>query len=159
MAGIILAGVDNSETALAAAEKAASLAVAFNAELHVATAFTVNMTETLQTVRSQNQSAAMSSTYRAYHRLVAEYAEEAGRTASGIAEELRRIYPELKIVAKAVEGNPGIALSNDAEKLEADIIVVGNKRVQGPTRILGSVARTVASEANCDLYVVNTHRR
>lgn len=156
MAGIILTGVDNSETALKAAEKAASLAVAFDAELHVATAYNVNMTETHQTVRTQSEPAAMSS---AYHRLVTQYAEDAEHTASGIAQELRRIYPELKIVAKAVEGKPGIALSNDAEQLDADLIVVGNKRVQGPTRILGSVARTVASEAECDLYIVNTHRR
>ena len=39
------------------------------------------------------------------------------------------------------------------------MIVVGNKRVQGFTRFLGSVARTIASEAHCDLYIVNTHQR
>lgn len=156
MGGIILTGVDNSETAFKAAKRAASLAVASDAELHVATAFNVNMAETLQSVRNQSGSADMSS---AYHRLLARYAEEAERTASRIAEELRRIYPELKVIAKAVEGTPGIALSNEAEELEVDLIVVGNKRVQGPARILGSVARTVAGEANCDLYIVNTHRR
>lgn len=155
MTGIILVGVDNSETALKAAEKAASLTVAFNAELHVATAFNVDMTETFQSVRSQNETAAMSS---AYHRLVTQYAEEAKRTASGIAEKLRRSYPELKIVAKAVEGKPGTALINDAERLDVDLIVVGNKRVQGPGRILGSIARSVAAEAPCDIYIANTRQ-
>lgn len=71
MAAIVLTGVDNSETALEAAEKAASLAVALGAELHVVSAFNVNMTETIQSVRSQSEPAAMSS---AYHRLVAQYA-------------------------------------------------------------------------------------
>lgn len=156
MAGIVLTGVDNSETALEAAEKAASLALALGAELHVVSAFNVNMTETIQSVRSKSEPAAMSS---AYHRLVAQYAEEAERTASGISEELRKNYPELKIIAKAVEGAPGNALSNEADELNADLIVVGNKRVQGPTRVLGSVARTVASQASCDIYIVNTHQR
>lgn len=154
MTGIILAGVDNSQTALRAAEKAASLAVAFEAELHVVTAFNVNTTETLQSVRSQSEPAVMRS---AYHRVVAQYAGEAKRTASGVAEKLLRVHPELKIVAKAVEGRPGAALISEAKKLDVDLVVVGNKRVQGPTRVLGSVARTVASEASCDLYIVNTH--
>lgn len=152
----IVVGVDSSGTALQAAEKAASLAVALGAELHVVSAFNVNMTERIQSVRSQSEPSAMSS---AYHRLVAQYAEEAERTASVAAEELRKNFPDLRIVAKAVEGAPGVALSNEANNLDADLIVVGNKRVQGPTRILGSVARTVAAEANCDLYVVHTHQR
>ena len=36
------------------------------------------------------------------------------------------------------------------------MIVVGNRRVQGAGRILGSVAAHVTKNANCDVLVANT---
>ena len=42
---------------------------------------------------------------------------------------------------------------------DADVIVVGNKRVQGVSRILGSIARYVAAHAPCDVYIAHTHQR
>ena len=56
-------------------------------------------------------------------------------------------------------GEAAAALLREADEIGADMIVVGNKRVQGFTRFLGSIARTIASEAHCDLYIVNTHQR
>lgn len=156
MAEIIVVGVDESETARKAAEKAASLAAAFGAELHVTTAFNTHKAETLQSIHTQSESDAVS---KAYRTLVAQYAAEAEATASRIAEELRSSYPELKAIPKAAEGKPGAALSDEAARVDADLIVVGNKRVQGITRVLGSVARTLASETKCDLYIVHTHQR
>ena len=35
-------------------------------------------------------------------------------------------------------------------------MVVGNKNIRGVSRVLGSVARKVASGATCDLYIANT---
>lgn len=156
MTKTILTGVDNSETARRAAESAAALASAFGAALHVVSAFSVNMTEAFHSVQGDNQS---TDRVNAYEKLKTKYTQDAERTASRVADDLRIGFPELKILSKAVQGAPGVALINEAEQIEADVIVVGNKRVQGPTRILGSIARTVASEANCDLYVVNTHAR
>ena len=49
-------------------------------------------------------------------------------------------------------------LVSEADRLEARLIVVGNRRVQGPARILGSIARTVAANASCDVYVANTRQ-
>lgn len=46
-----------------------------------------------------------------------------------------------------------------AEELDAEIIVIGNKRVQGIARILGSIARDVAAHAPCDVYVAHTHSK
>jgi nucleotide-binding universal stress UspA family protein len=40
---------------------------------------------------------------------------------------------------------------------DAAVIVVGNKRVQGVTRLLGSIATDVAHKAPCDVYIANTH--
>lgn len=152
----ILVGVDSSGTALRAAEKAASLAEALGAELYVISAFNVRMTETLQSVRGKNEPEAMT---EAYHSVIAQYSEAGERTAKAVTEALHTRFPDLTITPKAVEGDPGVALSGEAARLGADLIVVGNKRVQGFSRILGSVARSVASEADCDLYIAHTHQR
>lgn len=152
----IVVGVDSSDTALQAAHKAASLAHALGAELYVVSTFNVRMLETIQSVRGKNETEAMS---QAYHSVIAQYSEAAERTAVAVTEALRTGFPDLTITPKAAEGEPGVALSAEAERLSADMIVVGNKRVQGLTRILGSVARSVASEAQCDLYIIHTHQR
>ena len=156
MAKCIVVGVDSSDTALRAAEKAAFLAGALGAELYVVSSFNVRMSETLQSVRGKNEPEAMS---EAYHSVIAQYYEAAERTAAAVTAALRPNFPELTITSKAVEGDPGVALSGEAERLGAEMIVVGNKRVQGITRILGSVARSVANETECDLYIVHTHQR
>lgn len=144
----ILTGVDNSETALRAAEKAAALAAALGAELHVLSSYTVNMTEAVRISHPE-----------AYEKVVSQYAENAERTASTVAEALHLGGAQLQISTTSGEGPPAAALLREADAIGADMIVVGNKRVQGFTRFLGSVARTIASEAHCDLYIVNTHQR
>lgn len=156
MAGVIVTGVDETETSLEAAEKAASLAAALGSELHVVTAFNVNMAETIQSVRGEPRVEEKGS---AYQRVVTKHADEAERTVTSNVNTLREKFPDVSIVAKSVEGSPGSALVQEAEEAKADIIVVGNRRVQGPSRILGSVARSVAAQATCDLYVVYTHHR
>ena len=156
MAGIILTGVDDSDAALRAADRAATLAVALGAELLVLSAFNMKLSETLQTASHENEPEAMSN---AYKDLDTKNAEKAARTAARVTEGLRQTYPDLKVTSRATAGAPGVALLSEADRINADIIVVGNRRVQGPTRILGSIARTIASGTNCDLYVVNTHQR
>lgn len=156
MTTTILTGVDNTETALRAAEKAAALAAAFDAELHVLSAYSVSMEETVRTAQSTNDPATTSA---AIQKIFTQYTQNAERTAATVVDALRLSYPELKIVSKAREGSPAAALVREAKELGADIIVVGNKRVQGITRFLGSIARTVATEATCDLYIVNTRHR
>lgn len=152
----ILVGVDSSDTALRAAEKAAALADALGAELYVVSAFNVPMSGTIESARGKNVPDAMT---EAYHSIIFQYSQAAERTAEAVAKALRTNSPELTITPKAVEGDPGVALSGEAESLGSDMIVVGNKRVQGVTWILGSVAQSVASKAECDLYVVHTHQR
>ncbi|WP_281445477.1 universal stress protein, partial [Paenarthrobacter nicotinovorans] len=48
------------------------------------------------------------------------------------------------------------ALVNEAEMQDARLIVVGNRRMQGLGRVLGSVANTVAHTAPCDVYIAKT---
>lgn len=62
----------------------------------------------------------------------------------------------LRIDHFAVRGTPASALIEQAEIHGARMIVVGNKRMQGIGRVLGSVANSVAHHAPCDVYVAKT---
>lgn len=152
----ILTGVDSSRTALTAAEKAAELADGLGAELHVISSYSITGSETVQAARRRTRIDAEPS---AYEKLRDGYADAAQEVADSVAAVLRESHPSLTVHATAVDGEPADALVRLADELDADTIVVGNKRVQGMSRILGSIARKVATDAPCDLHIVNTTGR
>ena len=141
----IVTGVDGSETGTAAAERAAVLAGALGARLHVVSAYGKFEQET---VKIGSDTMYLSSE------------KDAEDVAAKITTTLRAAYPDVEITSGAAEGKPGEALVATAEALGADLIVVGNKRVQGIAgRVLGSIARDVAAHASCDVYVAHTHTK
>lgn len=81
----------------------------------------------------------------------------------GVAEEsLKAIVGELKAIVPdttyaVVLADPATALCEEAVRLDASMIVVGNKRVQGAARVLGSIAGDVAKRAPCNVLIVHTH--
>jgi nucleotide-binding universal stress UspA family protein len=139
MSNIVIVGVDDSETASKAATEAAHIAKALGARLHIVSAFEHDTDEIVGTG---------SDTWRVGGGEIA--AQVAGR----IANTLRDVHDD--ITAGAVEGNPADVLVAEAKRLEAQIIVVGNRRMQGIGRVLGSVANSVAHTAPCDVYIVKT---
>lgn len=142
MANIVVTGVDGSETATRAAQRAAEVAVAFQASLHIVSAYGP---------REQRQLADGEG-----GRMVIDLQETAEGYVAEAADTVRADIPDLEVTTAVVNDTPADGLLGEAACLDALLIVVGNKRVQGPTRILGSIARTVAANANCDIYVVNT---
>jgi len=52
------------------------------------------------------------------------------------------------------EGDPGEVLVRLADECGADILVIGNKGMQ--RRVLGSVPKSVAHNADCSVFVVKT---
>ncbi|MEY8567161.1 universal stress protein [Corynebacterium sp.] len=152
----IVTGVDSSQTALNAAGKAAELAEGLGAELHVFSAYSISTADTLQSFKTKDLGL---STSVAYQNLTDGQARAAAHVADAVAGVLREAHPGLTIVSSAQEGTPSEVLVRQARALSADMIVVGNKHVQGFSRILGSVARKVAAEATCDLYIVHTTHR
>ena len=58
------------------------------------------------------------------------------------------------ITFSAALGKPAEALIHEAERHEAQMIVVGNLRMRGIGRVLGSVANSIAHNAPCDVYIV-----
>lgn len=141
MANIIIAGVDGSETASLAATTAAETAASFGGSLHVVSAYGPGEQRTLSD---------------GVEKVVINLSDAAQQASAEAVESLREQFPNLEITASIANGNPADVLVAEAERLDARLIVVGNKRVQGPARILGSVARSVAANASCDVYVANT---
>lgn len=142
MAKTILVGVDDSPAAARAAARASELARDLGARLHIVSAvprFTVDrMSEGSDVFEFSSE-------------------EETLAVADGVAAGLRQTSPD--ITTAAHEGEPAKVLVRVAEELGCDLIVVGNKRVQGMARILGSIAADVARHAPCDVYIVHTHDR
>ncbi|MFP3580166.1 universal stress protein [Arthrobacter sp. SIMBA_036] len=139
MTGVVIVGVDGSETALRAAHSAQQLAIALGAKLHVVSAFDSNKTEVVEIGTDK---------------WVVSDAAEAEAVARTVAEQLKD--ERLEVTYGPAYGKPGDALVKEAEILHAQLIVVGNRRMQGLGRVLGSVANTVAHTAPCDVYIVKT---
>lgn len=139
MGGIIVVGVDGSGTARKAAESARDLAAALGASLHVVSAFDSDRTEVFGSGSD---------------RWIVSDADAAEQVARTVAESLSR---DIKVTYSAARGRPADALIKEAVRMEARIIVVGNRRMQGIGRVLGSVANSVAHNAPCDVYIANTY--
>ena len=139
MTGIIVVGVDGSETAMRAAETARGLAVSLEATLHVVTAFDSDRTEVFGSGSD---------------RFIVSDAGEAEKVAKDVAARLST--EGLKVTYSSARGKPAEALIREAERFDARMIVVGNRRMRGLGRVLGSVANSVAHNAPCDVYIAKT---
>ncbi|MCY1230835.1 Universal stress protein family protein [compost metagenome] len=139
MTGIIVVGVDGSETAMRAAEAAQGLAASLGATLHVVTAFDSDRTEVYGSGSD---------------RWIVSDAGDAEKVAKDVATRLST--GELKVTYSAARGKPAEALIKEAERFDARMIVVGNRRMRGLGRVLGSVANSVAHNAPCDVYIAKT---
>jgi nucleotide-binding universal stress UspA family protein len=139
MSGVVVVGVDGSVTARKAAEAARDLATALGATLHVVSAF------------DENRSGVFGSGSDKWLVADADKAEHVART---VADTLGG---DTKITYSAASGRPADALIREAIRKEARIIVVGNRRMQGVGRVLGSVANSVAHNAPCDVFIANTY--
>jgi len=139
MSGIIVVGVDGSGTAKKAAESARDLAAAVGASLHVVSAFDSDRTEIFGSGSDQ---------------WIVSDADGAENIAKTVAEGLSG---SVKVTYSAARGKPADALIKEAERLDATMIVVGNRRMRGIGRVLGSVANSVAHNAPCDVYIANTY--
>lgn len=140
----VITGVDGTDTALNAAREAAQLASATGALLVVASAYPGGDVERVT---------AGSDTF------VYSSESAARQVAENAASTLRSEYAPLAVRTEARVGKPEDVLVQLAEETEAHLIVVGNKRVQGPGRVLGSIATHVLHHAPCDVYVAHTHKR
>ena len=136
----IIVGVDGSATARMAAIAAAEMAAKFDRPLHIVMSMTRNTSQEVHGGGSER-----------WHVDSIGVAEDLLKSLAG---ELKATVPVSHAV---VLSDPASALCDEAARLGASIIVVGNKRVQGAARVLGSIAGDVAKRAPCNVFIVHTH--
>jgi nucleotide-binding universal stress UspA family protein len=61
-----------------------------------------------------------------------------------------------RFATHALPGDPARAILQVATEVRADLIVVGNKKMQGAGRFLGSVPNDIAHHAPCSVLIVKT---
>ena len=135
----IIVGGDDSATAAHAARVAADLARRLGAQLHVIMACDDEIVAEVGVGSDQ---------------IVINKSDEAAEIARRVADSLRT--DGLEVTDGARNGVPHEVLIEEAKHFDDALIVVGNRRMQGPGRLLGSVANSVAHNAPCDVYVVKT---
>ena len=133
----IVVGVDRSERSREAAARAAQMARGLQADLRV-----------MMCVDRHESGLSGSRGYGA------EKAKEHQQFLDELCDSLA--YP--RITNALAAGHPAPVLCDEAERLGAQMIVVGNRRMKGAVRALGSVAGDVSKHAPCDVLIVHTER-
>ena len=136
----IVVGTDLTERSSAAVSMAAQLAEELKATLHLVSACP------MPTVSMGPEMA-----------VVPDHAEVVESTKG----DLERMAADLRGHGLSVEihtpiGDAADGLCSVAETIDADLIVVGNKRMQGVARLLGSVPNRVAHKASCSVLIART---
>jgi nucleotide-binding universal stress UspA family protein len=143
MSDKIVVGTDGSETAQRAVDEAVRLAKALDAELHVVTAY--------KALRGAKISGAPEGAAKVWAVLPDSQAQAiVDEAASRIGVAGVKVEPHL------LEGDPGDALVEVADRVGAGMIVVGNRGMAGPRRVLGSVPNKVSHAARCNVLIVST---
>ena len=133
----IVVGVDDSPTALHAAERAAALAADLDTNLHIVSCVGRGSSREVQVGSDR-------------------FYLDSTSTAESFLDDLRRSLPHDRITTTVGDGDPARSICDEATRLDARMIVVGNRRVQGIGRVLGSVAADVAKRATCDVLIAHT---
>jgi len=134
----VVVGADGSPTTAEAVKTAVELVKLVGGTLHIVTAYKP------QQYSSGGQEYAKSlDSGGVAESLLADLASQARIAGVGV-----EVHPE--------SGDPAQAIINVAKRVEADLVVVGNKGMAGVRRVLGSVPNTVAHEAPCSVLIAQT---
>ena len=136
----IVVGTDGTDTADRAVARAAELAALTNARLHVVSAYRPARVPAGSGGKPPQWS--VGGDHRADAVLQAALARA---RAQGISVD-----------EHAPKGDPADGIIEVATREAADLIVIGNKGMQGGRRVLGSVPNKVSHRAPCDVLVVRT---
>lgn len=139
MNGPIVVGTDGSKTATEAVLRAIQLATAFDQPLHIVCAAAVQHLNDKDLPPEFRGSAVLGPD--AVLDDVASRARSAGA----------------KVEVHSMRGDPAEAIMDVAERVGADLIVVGNKGIGSVKRfVLGNVPSKVVHHASCSTHVVHT---
>jgi nucleotide-binding universal stress UspA family protein len=138
----IVVGTDGSDTAAEAVALAARLASEHDAKLHL-----VVGVHTPAAVAVPSGGASVSDPSGG-----AQLRNAAQRMLENVAEGVA----DLDVEIHTDTGNPADVIVRVADRVGADLIVVGSKGMRGTRRILGSVPNSVAHKAGCHVLVAKT---
>lgn len=140
----ILVGTDGSPTADKAAHAAAELARHLGASLHVVVGYRTGGPGMGAAAGAPMVDSGIGGAIRQ------EAAREVGdKAVQSWAEGVTTSVYE-------VGGDPADAILDTADKVGADLIVVGSKGMHGARRVLGSVPNSVSHGAKCAVLIVKT---
>ena len=146
----IVVGTDGSDTAARAVQMAGELAAATDeAVLHIVSVGKgVSRTAAALAETSMVGSGALAA--EGDDDAIKGREEVLQRAADSVARTASRIETHARV------GNPADVLCDVAEKVSADLIVVGNRGMRGGRRVLGSVPNSVSHRAPCSLLIADT---
>jgi nucleotide-binding universal stress UspA family protein len=129
MYGRIVVGVAKTDSAKRAVDVAVDLAQRYGAELHLVMAFDRGSTAVDSEPRKQAES---------------------------FLASIRAAVP-VPVQVHAIPGAPADTVLMVADEVGADLVVVGNRGMQGTARrVLGSVPNTIAHGASCSVLIADT---
>jgi nucleotide-binding universal stress UspA family protein len=143
----ILTGTDGSPPSLEAVRHAAAVAKASGAELVIMSVYRPVDPVTVEQWKEQAPE---------------EFAWRLGPAspAEGAVESGAKVAREMGVEARTriEQGDPADTILAVADLEAADLIVVGNRGMTGPTRfLLGSVPNIISHHAPCDVLIVKTY--
>ena len=139
----IVVGTDGSETAAKALKEATTLASMSGAHLHIAMA-----TPGMPMMSSPEMMMAAVP--------FADAGEQATRSVLEGAEAFAR-DAGVEVSTHVLSGDPADGLLSLCEQVDADLLVIGNRGMQGARRFfLGSVSSRCAHHASCSILIVHT---
>jgi nucleotide-binding universal stress UspA family protein len=145
MGEAIVVGTDGSDTAKRAVDEATRLAKAFDAELHIVSAY--------KPLTGAHVSGAPEGAAKVWQPLPDSRVEAILAEAAAAAR-----FSDVKYKTHMSADDPADALMDVAKEVHADMIVVGNRGMQGARRVLGSVPNKITHHAPCNVLIVSTDR-
>jgi nucleotide-binding universal stress UspA family protein len=146
----IIVGTDGSEGAARAVREAADVAAAMEgAVLHI-----VSVQKPMATTALASAEAVVAAPVAAEIDWEGDARVRLDDLLARAGEEIRR--RGIKVETHARFGAPAEVLCDMAAHLNADLIVVGNRGMQGSRRFLGSVPNTISHHAPCSVLIVET---
>jgi nucleotide-binding universal stress UspA family protein len=144
----VVVGTDGSESSLRAVSRAGAIAGATGATLVIACAYLPTEADGREVSRAQDVLRD-----EAYQIVGSHPAEDTVRTAA----ERAGAAGAGNVRTVAVQGSPVEALLDVVRREEADLLVVGNRGLNGiKGRLLGSVPADATRRSTCDVLVVHT---
>ncbi|MBV8940705.1 MAG: universal stress protein [Solirubrobacterales bacterium] len=143
MGEVIVVGTDGSETAAKAVQEAIRVAKAFDAEVHIVSAY--------KPLHGAHVAGAPEGAAKVWQPL------PDSRVEAVLAEAAAAVrLKDVPVKTHPSREEPADALLSVASETNADLIVVGNRGMHGARRVLGSVPNKVAHRAGCNVLIVST---